>query len=368
MSVLQCFTHRITMSSPCDLTGLEALFDDGVLRPQEIVAVLGKTEGNGCVNDFSRGYAVTSLRAVLAARLGESPTATQHIPMVMSGGVEGCLSPHLLVFSVRQATVAAGPPALAIGVTGTRRFEPWEIGRAAQIEATAEAVRRAMHDARIAGADDVHLVQVKCPLLTQQKIAAALAQGRDTVTEETYVSMGFSRGASALGVALALGEVGAAQVTEATVCRDHSKWSARASVSAGNELDHCEIIVLGNSRAWAGPDRIAHAVMQDGIDVEALYRVLDTLGLDACRQVSAAARGRIRAVIAKAEASRSGRIRGARHIMWDDSDINPTRHARAMVGGVLAGILGSTELFVSGGAEHQGPEGGGPVAVIAARD
>ena len=52
-------------------------------------------------------------------------------------------------------------------------------------------------------------------------------------------------------------------------------------------------------------------------------------------------------------------------IMRDDSDINATRHARALVGGVLAGAVGDTRLFVSGGAEHQGPDGGGPVAVIA---
>jgi cyanuric acid amidohydrolase len=51
--------------------------------------------------------------------------------------------------------------------------------------------------------------------------------------------------------------------------------------------------------------------------------------------------------------------------MWDDSDINATRHARALVGGVLAGAVGDTQLFVSGGAEHQGPDGGGPVAAIA---
>ena len=54
-----------------------------------------------------------------------------------------------------------------------------------------------------------------------------------------------------------------------------------------------------------------------------------------------------------------------RHIMTDDSDINATRHARAMVGGVVAAAVGRTDLFVSGGAEHQGPDGGGPIAVIA---
>jgi cyanuric acid amidohydrolase len=32
---------------------------------------------------------------------------------------------------------------------------------------------------------------------------------------------------------------------------------------------------------------------------------------------------------------------------------------------VLAGVVGDTRIFVSGGAEHQGPDGGGPIAVIA---
>ena len=70
------------------------------------------------------------------------------------------------------------------------------------------------------------------------------------------------------------------------------------------------------------------------------------------------------AVLAKAEAAPSGEIRGRRHSMLDDSDIHSTRHARALVGGVLAGVMGDTLLYVSGGAEHQGPAGGGPIAII----
>jgi cyanuric acid amidohydrolase len=69
-------------------------------------------------------------------------------------------------------------------------------------------------------------------------------------------------------------------------------------------------------------------------------------------------------LLAKAEASPSGAVRGARHTMLNDSDINATRHARAVVGGVLASVVGDTCLYVSGGAEHQGPAGGGPVAAI----
>lgn len=54
-----------------------------------------------------------------------------------------------------------------------------------------------------------------------------------------------------------------------------------------------------------------------------------------------------------------------RHTMLDDSDINPTRHARGAVGGLIASVAGSGAVYVSGGAEHQGPPGGGPIAVIA---
>ena len=90
-------------------------------------------------------------------------------------------------------------------------------------------------------------------------------------------------------------------------------------------------------------------------------------GLHPEGQLDEAGREALVAVLAKADPSSSGRIRGARHVMLDDSDINATRHARALVGGVLAGVVGRTDLFVSGGAEHQGPDGGGPVAVIVRR-
>jgi len=71
-------------------------------------------------------------------------------------------------------------------------------------------------------------------------------------------------------------------------------------------------------------------------------------------------------LLAKAEAGSTGRLRGRRHTMLDDSDISSTRHARGFVAGALAGLIGHAELYVSGGAEHQGPDGGGPVAIIAA--
>jgi cyanuric acid amidohydrolase len=179
--------------------------------------------------------------------------------------------------------------------------------------------------------------------------------------------MGLSRAASALGVAVALGDVDPATFSDRSIGRDCGLWSTRASASAGIELMHSEIIVLGNSAAWSGENVIEHAVMRDAIDLSSVIDLLRRLGFAADGQLDEADAPRVLAVLAKAEASRSGTIRGARHIMWDDSDIPASRHARALVGGVLAGLFGRTDLFVSGGAEHQGPDGGGPIAVIARR-
>ena len=119
------------------------------------------------------------------------------------------------------------------------------------------------------------------------------------------------------------------------------------------------------SAGWSGPLRIDHAVMQDAIDIEPVRQALGRLGLAATGQLESAARRRLVGLIAKVEASTSGRIRDSRHTMLIDSDLSSTRHARGFAGGALAGLTGLTELFVSGGAEHQGPDGGGPVAIIA---
>ena len=343
---------RLPTAGPQDTAPLAAAIASGEIDAASIVAIVGKTEGNGCVNDFTRGYATLALKLVLAEALGR-PLAEieKRVAIVMSGGTEGGLSPHLAVFCRETAaeSVSTGPR-LAIGVGLTRAFRPEEIGRAAQIEETAAAVTLAMKDAGIADPSDVHFVQIKCPLLTKERIEEAARRGAATATEDTYHSMGLSRGASALGVALALGEIGGAP--EAAICSDWSLFSRVASTSAGVELLRNEIVVLGNAQGWSGDLVIDHDVMQDAIDAEAARRVLARLKAETV------------AVLAKAEASPTGEIRGRRHTMLDDSDIHSTRHARALVGGVLAGVVGDTMLYVSGGAEHQGPAGGGPIAII----
>ena len=221
--------------------------------------------------------------------------------------------------------------------------------------------------ARLEHPADVHLVHVKGPAPTMGAIVAAEAGGTPCRAGDPGTLMAYGRAASALGVALALGEIEPAAVTEEALLRDRSLLSAVASISAGTEVTSNEVIVLGMSRHWSGPLAIAHRTMRDAIDLAAVTAVLRDLGFDPDPALAPEATSRLRAVFVKCEPQRDGTIRGRPHTMLDDGDIHAQRHIRGAVGGLVAGVLGETQLFVSGGAEHQGPDGGGLVAVIAER-
>src|SRR6266404_5457060 len=158
--------HRISAAAPNDVGGIEAAIAAGRIDPAGIVAVLGKTEGNGNVNDFTRGFATLALTLMLEKHLG---ACAKEICLVMSGGTEGAMAPHWTVFE--RAEGAGIGPALAIGRAHTPALRPEQLGRLAQVDQVAQGVRAAMADAQIADPADVHFVQIKCPLLTAQRIA-----------------------------------------------------------------------------------------------------------------------------------------------------------------------------------------------------
>lgn len=356
--------HRISASSPDDVSGIESAVKEGRLDPSGVIAVFGKTEGNGCVNDFSRGFATRALNDIFKRYLNEDQA--RQICLVMSGGTEGGMAPHWTVFERVEGDAGSGP-ALAVGRAHTADLPFEYLGRLGQVEAVAAGTTMAMRDAQIDSTDDVHFVQIKCPLLTAQRIGAARTRGASVATTDTLKSMGLSRAASALGVAVALGETERSAIKDSDIGANWALWSGRASCSAGIELLGHEIVVLGMSPHWSGPLAIDHAVMNDGIDIEPVRVAMTRLGFKANGQLPKEDRGRMVAMLAKAEPSTDGQLRGFRHTMLDDSDISPTRHARGFVCGALAGLVGHAEIYVSGGAEHQGPSGGGPVAVIASR-
>jgi cyanuric acid amidohydrolase len=356
--------HKIAMAAPNDVSGLKSLIDSGAIDPATIVALIGKTEGNGGANDFTRGFATLSFQLLLAPLLGLTPDEVgSHIAFVWSGGTEGVLSPHATIFT-RSPSEVARTPRLALGISISRHLAPEEIGRMAMVKAVAAAVRDCMVQTGITDTQAVHYVQVKGPLLTPARVSDARARGATLATEDPNGSKAFARGAMALGVALGLGEVSATDLSDQVIARRLDLYSSVASTSAGGELKNCEVLLFGNSPAYGGDYCIGHATLSDVIDADGVRAALASAGLDVKSSVSPTDAIRIAAVFAKAEASPTGAIRGRRNTMLSDADINYERHARAALGAVIASITLDPAIFVSGGTEHQCAPGAAPIAAI----
>lgn len=353
--------HKVAMASPSDVSGLEALIRSGTVDPAHVVALIGKTEGNGGANDFTRGYATLSFQLLLARHLGVTPEeVAARVAFVWSGGTEGVLSPHATVFTrAPSATAPTGAPRLALGIAMTRDIAPEEIGTLAHVREVAGAVRRALSAAGIADKADVHYVQVKGPLLTPAGIAEADRRGAALITRDPNGSKAYARGATALGVAVGLDEIAADDLAPQDITRRLDLYSTVASTSAGGELTACEVLLFGNSAQATSAFRIGHGVLKDAIDAAGVRATLQAAGFADGDDPS-----RIAAVFAKAEAPPTGRLRGRRTTMLSDADINYERHARAAVGAVIASVTGDPAIFVSGGTEHQCAPGEAPIAAI----
>jgi cyanuric acid amidohydrolase len=360
---------RFPLPDPGDVSSLRQAIATGAVNPREIVAVIGKTHGNGLVNDYTRGFLAQSLALLISAATGETPDAVRkRIPFIFSGGVEGVLSPHYSVFTATPSPAnASGEKALAIGAAFTPELKPEDIGRQRQIDLTADAVIQAMRAARIESPSDVHFVQVKGPAFTQADIVTAAMAGGKPASDNPGKLMGLGRAASALGVGKALGEIAANHAIESAIGKDFNVFSSVASCSAGVEVRVNEIVVVGVSSKWSGSLAIEHAAMTDALDTAGIRQVLSRLNFPEAVQVSTEQASRIRTAFVKCEASRHGTIRGKSHTMLNDGDIDQQRHIRAAVGAIVASIINDTAIFVSGGAEHQGPDGGGMIAIIAER-
>ena len=110
IEVRKVLLHKVT-----DASGLEELIDKGVFRADDVVGVVGKTEGNGGVNDYTRLLADRAFREVLVAKGTRTWEQVREIPLAWSGGTDGVLSPHATIF----AKVSAGERA------GYRRASPF---------------------------------------------------------------------------------------------------------------------------------------------------------------------------------------------------------------------------------------------------
>ena len=270
---------------------------------------------------------------------------------------------------------------LELFVTRTRDFTPEEVGTQEMGRETRRAIQECMGFSAcmdygsLLESDEI-FVQIKCPLLTPERVAEAAARGQTCATTDSYKSMALSRGASTIGAAEAIETLRgsldplATRIAFTDICEDYDYYSDRVSSSAGVELMHCEILVMvrtngpltqaldtipGVLNTYKSKFQMACGRMDDAIDLAGVMKCVDEArGPSGTNEIVTA--------IVKADPAAS--VRGRRTTMLSDSDINATRHSRAAVGGVVAAAVGDCRVYVSGGAEHQGPDGGGPVCVI----
>ena len=353
---------KIEIKSVADASGFEECIKSGRMKADEVIAAIGKTEGNGGVNDFTRILADQAFRGVLMKLGTRSEGEVDQIPMVWSGGCDGVITPHATVFARDDRTGVPGVARLANGTAMSPELLPEDIGRLAMVEKVAEGVKLAMADAGISNPADVHYVQTKTPLLTIDSVRDAESRGA-TVACEVHDSMGVSNGTTGLGIAVALGEIAMPRPEE--ICRNLDLYSSVASCSSGVELDRAQIVVMGNRNGAGGRYRIGHSVMRDALDIDGIFAAIRDAGLVLPERARAEdLEGRVVNCFMKCEADKHGVLRGRRQIMLDDSDVHHHRHSKAAVGGVAAFAIGDPAVFVSVDAMHQGPHGGGPVIAI----
>ena len=365
-------------ATPSDTSGLQALADAAKIKPETLVALVGKTEGTGAHDDWGRVWADVALREWTAKFL-DIPLAdvAKRVIFVLSGGCPGVITPHIAAITREWIDVpeerAGDDKRLVVGRAGSEPMAPEEVGRMGQIRKVADATREAMADAGLADPKDVHLVMVKVPGLTTASIKDAESRGQTVVSHDlTFGPEGagaYANDAAALGVAMALGEVPESALSDEVVRRNWDLYSSVAMTSSGGEKRHGEVVVFGNSNTSQSPMRIGHAVTRDFIDAEGVRNALRSAGLRFRDGLpDEADLPRLVHVFAKSVIPGSDQVRGQRITLLDDADAYQI--GKALGGMLVASVTGRTTNYVSGGERnsHQGPPGGNIVAAVVRTD
>lgn len=115
--------------------------------------------------------------------------------------------------------------------------------------------------------------------MTPAGIKDAAQRGAQVITADPNRSKSYARGATALGVALGLGELAEHQVTKQVIANDLDQFSEVASTSAGGELSSCEVLLFANSPLATGDYRIGHSLLREAMDVACVSSALRSAGL-----------------------------------------------------------------------------------------
>ncbi len=375
MTYLKADMHVVAMLNPGDTSGLTELFASGGVDPDRVVALIAKSEGSGLHNDYARVFADLSLRRALAEARGVSMDRIgEEVTIAVSGGTPGVLSPHVTV--ITQAEVDSRPAwlegaGLVVGRSHTDPILPEDIGRGAQVDKVAAAVRQAMKGAGVTDPGEVHMVLVKGPALSAAAVADATSRGQTVVTRDFGIgpmgSMCWSNDGSALGVGVALGEIDRRDITDDKIRSDWSLFSEVAATSSGGEKRVGEVLLLANSPDSASELRVGHGITLDLADTGGIKEALRSAGLEFACCPSEEQKARVVQVFAKFVLPGTDNLRGRHITVLDDHE---SHHVAKAVGGALVvGVTGEPMSFVSGGERnsHMGPPDGNPVAAVVRR-
>ena len=200
---------KVGMGAPDDVSAARKLLDAGAFRAEHVVAILGKTEGNGGVNDYTRALATQCFQLLIAEKSGLSmDDIARKVPIIWSGGTEGLMSPHATIFVKDPDGDGGGKgKGFTVGTAYTRDMTPEEFGTMTHVQSAAEGVKAAIEDAGIDDPSDIHFVQIKTGALTTERIKDAWSRNARVVTTDTYKSMSYARSVAALGIGMATGEI-----------------------------------------------------------------------------------------------------------------------------------------------------------------
>jgi cyanuric acid amidohydrolase len=331
----------LVLASQTDTTDLEKQL--ATWRPERIsrLALVYKVEGE--YEDGSRERARTSVFDLLA-RLGLDGKAE----MVTVVGCEGLATPFGYVLAdVTSDTPAVRSKRLAIGVARGSPPDDTDLDKAKFKMTVARLTEKAMADAGLAAKDVVTvLVNTPAPMAGDKGL-----RGRK------------ARAVAALGAGIAISDVEASDVTEATIMKKSELFTRRVQTFTGPTVKQLEIIVIGN-RVGAGGNLVAcSAATADLTDMRPLKRMLIKAGLELDRDGELASPERVVAMMIKSGVRPDGTIHGLRTTLFEPG-LPVEKHVRAAQSGLMAALLGTSAVFNTFDPIQQCPIGGSTACAI----
>jgi cyanuric acid amidohydrolase len=299
------------------------------------LAVVAKIEGTATLNDRSRELASACFRAELD-RCGGASLRRRTLE-ILSVGCEGIITPGGTLFAsvAPRRARASDAPGLVMGHGRSAALPMRDRASLRHVGAAERAVRAAMRAAGLSARQSA-FVLIKSPV----RVDGA----RPTEA---------SRGAAALGAAVALGELSRSRIRADSLLRDATLYGTRTMAFSGTETDCCEAVVFGHRPGGDPAFRLERAMLADLLDVQALAPLAD-------------AQSGIVSLFLKAGIPQDGRLRGERTTVLT-SELPASKQLRAAASGLVAAVFRTTRVFGSGGAEHQAPPGGCLGAAIVRR-